>query len=201
MRRSAIIGLAAAGALAAASAASGHPSTTGLRWELGIKTETPTWVRVADQGDKTRVVWAMCYTVENKSGETRKPAVRAEIRTDTDKKFLDNNDVLAVKAMKKKLQVDELATAVDLLKGIEDGKSLRCVATFGTLDDHARKMELRIYGLHDPITMVKGKQVHEIRYWRVKYERTGDEFGRTEDEWKTLSSGWVTEEPEKKAEN
>jgi len=182
-------------------AASSAAAAGGLRWELGIKTETPTWVRVADQGERSHVVWAMAYTVENKTGETRKPAVRAEIRTDTNKKFLDTNDVLALKAMKKKLQDDSLATAVDLLKGIEEGKSVRCVATFGSLDDHAKKLELRIYGLHDPVTMVKGKEVHEIRYWRVKYERSGDEFGRTEDAWKTTSSGWVTEEPEKKAEN
>jgi hypothetical protein len=197
MRRSAIFGLAAAGVLAAASAAAAE----GLRWELGIKTETPAWVRVEGAEGRTRVVWNVCYTVENKTGATRKPAVRAEMHTDTAKKFPDTGDVLAIKAMKKKLQVDELGTAVDLLKGIEDGKSARCVATFGAVDDRAKKLELRIYGLHDPLHMVKGKQVHEIRYWRVKYERSGDEFGRTEDAWKTISSEWVTEEPEKKPEN
>jgi hypothetical protein len=202
MRRSAILGLAAAGLLAAAvSAGPASADAAGLRWELGIRTETPTWVRVPEAEGRTRLVWTMFYTVENKTGETRKPAVRAEIRTDTGKKFPDTNDALAVLAVKKKHQLDSLPTAVDLLKGIEDGKSMRCLATFGAVDDRAKKLELRIYGLHDPIHAVKGKQVHEIRYWCVKYERKGDEFGRSEDDWKTTSSGWVTEEPEKKAEN
>jgi len=198
MRRSAIHGLAAAVVLAAASAA----LAGGLRWELGIKTETPTWVKVPDgPGDRTRVVWVGVYTVENKTGETRKPTVRCEIHTDTNKVFRDGGDALAIRAMRKKAGNEDLGTAVDLLKGIDDGKSLRCVATFGAVDDRAKKLELRIYGLHDPVHMVQGKEVHEIRYWSVKYERKGDEFGRTEDPWKTLSSGWVTEEPEKKPEN
>ena len=198
MRRSTLVGLAAAAVLAASSAA----IAGGLRWELGIKTETPSWVKVSDgPGDRTRVVWYGCYTVENKTGETRKPTVRCEIHTDTKKVFRDGGDAQAILALKKRAGNESLATAVDLRKGIDNDKSLRCVATFGAVDDRAKKLELRIYGLHDPVHQVKGKEVHEIRYWRVQYERPGDEFGRTEDAWKTVSSGWVTEEPEKKAEN
>ena len=197
MRRSAILGLSAAVVLAAASAA-----VAGLRWQLGIKTETPSWVKVNDgPGERTRVAWYGIYTVENKTGETRKPTVRCEIHTDTKKVFRDDGDALAIRALKKRAGNENLATAVDLRAGIENDKSVRCVATFGAVDDRAKKLELRVYGLHDPVHQVKGKLVHEIRYWRVQYERPGDEFGRTEDAWKTTSSGWVTEEPEKKAEN
>ncbi len=184
--------LSGAGALALAD---GMP---GLRWKLGVKNETPTWIRVSAAEGKTSIAWYMRYTVENKTGAARKPTVRAELKTDTAKTFVDNGDPLVMKAVKEKLQVKEFTTAQDLLKGIDDGASKDCLASFGDVDKYAKKIELRIYGLMDPVTMVKGKEVFEVVYWSVKYERKGDEFNRTEDAWKQISSGWVTEEPPKK---
>ena len=193
MRRSAMWGLAAV-ALASAAAVAGE----GLRWELGFKHATPTWAKIQVSADKTAVAWYMAYDVENKTGAARKPAVRCEIRTDTKKTFSDNADPLVIAAAKRALDVKEIATAADLKKGIEDGAKVKCVATFGAVDDEAKKLELRVYGLMDPVTMVKGKEVFEVKYWQVIYERKGDEFGRTEDPWKTVSSGWKTEEETKK---
>ena len=189
MRRSAILGLAAAAALSAAAVAA-----EGLRWELGFKHETPTWAKVQVTAEKTAVCWYMTYQVENKTGAARKPAVRVEILTDTKKTFRDNADPLTISAAKKALDVKEIATAGDLKKGIEDGATVKCIATFGEVDNLAKQLELRVYGLMDPITMVKGKEVFEIKYWQVTYQRKGDEFGRTEDAWKVVSSGWKTEE-------
>ena len=190
MRRSAILGLAAAAVLAVASAAVAE----GLRWELGIKHDTPSWVRVPAGDGKTALSWLMTYQVENKSGAARKPSVRAELRTDTSKTFGDSGDPLTVKAAKTKTGTKDLCTAADLRAGIEDGKTVACVATFGAVDDLAKKIELRVYGLMDPVSMVKGKQVYEEKYWQAKYERKGDEFGRTEDAWKLVSCGWMMEE-------
>jgi hypothetical protein len=203
MRRSAILGLAAAAVLAAVLSAVGGASVAladalpGLRWQLGFKNETPTWVRIPGAGDKTTIAWYMSYTVENKTGAARKPAIRAELRTDTGKTFIDGGDPLVIAAVKKALDVKEISTASDLHKGIADGAKASCVATFGDVDKYAKKIELRVYGLMDPVTMVKGKEVFEVKYWSVKYERKGDEFGRTEDKWKAMSTGWVTEEPKK----
>ena len=121
--------------------------------------------------------------------------MRAVIVTDTGRNHPDTGDPVTIDAVKKKLDVKELATASDLRKGIEDGQKVKCVATFGEVDKYAHKLELRIYGLLDPVSMVKGKQVYEVKYWQVKYERKGDEFRRTEDAWTMVSSGWVTEEP------
>jgi hypothetical protein len=177
MSRSAVAGL-AAGVLLGAAAVAG-----GLRWELGFKCETPTWVKVTGTGEKASIEWYMLYDVENKTGETRKPALRAEIRTDTGKTFADTVDPLTIAAVKKKGDEKELSTSADLRNGIDDGKKLRCIATFGHVDDYAKKLELRVYGLCDPVTQVKGKEVYEVRYWQVKYERKGDEFNRTEDAW------------------
>ena len=196
MRGSRIAGLAAGAVLGLAAAA----VAGGLRWELGFTNQTPAWVKVAGAGDRTSICWTMLYDVENKTGDARKPSLRAEIRTDTKKTFGDTSDPAAIAAVKKANDLKELCTAADLRAGIEDGKKVKCVATFGDVDKYAKKMELRVYGLCDPITMVKGKQVYETRYWQVQYERTGDEFGRTEDAWKKVSSGWKVEEPEKKAE-
>ncbi len=192
MRRSAIWGLAAAAVMSAAALAA-----EGLRWELGFKHDTPTWAKIRVSAEKTTVAWYMTYQVENKTGAARKPAIRAEIHTDTKKTFRDNADPLVISAAKKALDVKEISTAGDLRKGIEDGATAKCVATFGEVDNEAKRLELRVYGLMDPVTMVKGKQVFEVRYWQVIYERKGDEFGRTEDAWKAVSSGWKTEEEKK----
>jgi hypothetical protein len=192
MRRSAIWGLAVAAVLGA-SAVAGE----GLRWELGFKHSVPTWTKIQVAADKTTIAWYMTYEVENKTGAARKPAVRAEILTDTKKTFRDDADPLVIKAVKKALDVKEISTAGDLRKGIEDGATVKCVATFGEVDNLAKRLELRVYGLMDPVTMVKGKEVFEVRYWQVIYERKGDEFGRTEDAWKAVSSGWKTEEEKK----
>jgi len=190
MRRSAILGLAAAAVLAAASLAAAE----GLRWELGFKHDTPSWVRIP-AGEKTVISWYMTYEVENRTGGTRQPAVRAVLLTDTNKQIGDCGCPLTLKAVKAKTGAKEYGTASDLRKGIEDGKKASCLATFGPVDDLAKRIELRVYGLMDPVTMVKGKQIYEERYWSAKYERKGDEFGRTEDPWKLVSSGWATEEP------
>ncbi len=197
MRRSAVLALTAVAVLGASAAAALADALPGLRWQLGFKNETPTWIRIPAAEGKTTIAWYMSYAVENKTGAARKPAVRAELRTDTAKTFIDNGDPLVIAAVKKSLDVKELCTASDLHKGIEDGAKVSCVATFGDVDKYAKKIELRVYGLCDPVTMVKGKEVFEVRYWSVKYERKGDEFGRTEDKWTAASSGWVTEEPKK----
>jgi len=191
MRRSAILGLAVAAVVAATAAAEG------LRWELGFKHETPTWAKIQTGLDKTSIAWYMTYRVENKTGAARKPAVKVQILTDTKKTFADNGDAMVISAAKKALDVKTLSTAVDLKKGIEDGAAVDCVATFGEVDPLAKRLDLRVYGLADPITMVKGKEVYEVRYWQVIYERKGDEFSRTEDPWITVSSGWKTEEEKK----
>ena len=193
MSRSAIAGL-AVGALLGLAAAG---VAAGLRWELGLKAATPTWVKIQGAGDRTTIAWYMLYDVENRTGETRKPVVRVEIRTDTDKTFGDTGDPLTISAVKKEKEIKDLCTAADLRGGLEDGKAAKCIATFGDLDKYAKKLELRLYGLCDPVTMVKGKEVYETRYWQVKYERKGDEFGRTEDSWKQISAMWVVEEPKK----
>lgn len=191
MRRSAILGLAAAAVLAVASGA----AADGLRWQLGFKNDTPSWVRVPAGEGKTAISWYMTYRVENATGAARKPAVRATLLTDTGREFPDSGDPLTVRAAREKTGLKDLATAASLRDGIEDGKKVTCVAAFGQVDNHAKKMEVRVYGLMDPVTTVKGKQVNEVIYWSAKYERRGDEFGRTEDPWKLLSSGWVKEEP------
>lgn len=188
---------AAAAVLAAASLA--VADGPGLRWELGFKHDTPSWVKIEGTGGKSAVKWYMTYRVENATGAARKPAVRAVLLADTvrNNEFPDTGDAATVKAVKEKTGAKELSTAADLRAGIEDGKTVSCVATFGGLNDEAKKFELRVYGLMDPVTQVKGKEVFEVKYWSAKYERKGDEFQRTEDPWKLVSSGWVTEEPKK----
>ena len=64
------------------------------------------------------------------------------------------------------------------------------------IDDLAKSMEVRVYGLEDPVNQVKGKKYNEVRYWKAVYTRKGVEFKRTEDKWKLKSSGWVVEKSE-----
>ena len=161
MRRSAILGLAAAAILCVAGAAAAE----GLRWQLGYRNDVPAWVRIPGVGDKTTISWYMTWEVENRTGAARKPSVRTLLLTDTGKTFPDSGDPLTVEAVKKALQVKEIAIAADLRKGIDDAAKVKGVATFGDVDKFAKKVELRVYGLLDPVTMVKGKQVYEVKFW------------------------------------
>ncbi len=193
MRRSALLGIAVAALVAVSSAA----AAAALRWKLGLKHDTPSWVRVPAEGGKTRVAWYMTYAVENRTGEERKPTLRIEIRGPKDAVYRDSCDAAIKAATEKKTGAKDLATASDLRKdGVADGASKSCVATFSDVDDHADALELRIYGLMDPVDVVQGKRFNDIRYWQVKYERKGDEFRRAEDPWKAVSSGWVVEKRE-----
>jgi hypothetical protein len=190
MRRSAIVGLVAAAALGAAAVAAAQE----LRWELGFKHEKPDWVKVAAADGTSSIGWFMTYEVENKTGAARKPTLRILLRTDTKKEIADGGDARTLLAAKKRLGLEKVTTAVDLRSGIDDGAKVSCVAAFGEVDKYAKDIELRVYGLMDPVTRVKGKEVYEVKYWSVKYNRKGDEFNRTEDPWTVVSSGWVTEE-------
>ncbi|MHC4923140.1 MAG: hypothetical protein ACYTG4_03565 [Planctomycetota bacterium] len=189
MRRSLILGLASVAVMAFATAA----VADGLRWKLNFNHETPTWVRIPAAEGRTRVSWFMQYTVENKSGDTRKPLVRIEAHTDTKKVYRDSNDPRTMKAAKKKLKNDKLKSSWSLRKGVADGAKVNCIAAFGAVDDLAKQMEVRVYGLEDTVNQIDGKKYNEVRYWKAVYTRKGDEFKRTEDNWKLKSSGWVTE--------
>jgi len=192
MRRSVLLGLAAAVVLSVATVA----VADGLRWKLGFQHETPAWVKIPRAGSATRVVWYASWEVENKTGDVRKPAVQAKILTDTEKTFPDTADPGTVTAVKKLTGAETLATTYDLRRGVAKDATVKGISTFGAVDDLAKKLELRVYGLMDPVTMVNGKKIHEVIYWSAKYERKGDEFGRTEDAWKKVSEGWVTESSE-----
>ena len=195
MRRSTLFGLVAAAVLCVAGVA-GIAAADGPRWSLGYSHDTPTWVRVPSMPGRSAIVWAMTYTVENKSGASRSPTLRTEIRTETGKTYGDSGDPLALAALKRKIGVKEISTAADLKAGLDDGAAVKCAATFGAIDDRAHSLELRVYGLADAISVVRGRKFYEVKYWRVLYERKGDEFRRAEDPWKLVSSGWVVESTE-----
>ncbi len=192
MRRSWLLGLAATTVVAAASIAAADV----VRWSLKLEHGAPEWVRISAGTDGTRVAWYMSYSLSNASGAARKPMVRVELRTDTDKVYGDNGDARVVAAVKKATGDKSLVTAFDVARGIGDGDTVKCVASFGEVDNMAHAAELRVYGLMDAIDTVAGKKYREVRYWRVKYQRKGDEFRRTEDKWKAVESGWVVESRE-----
>jgi hypothetical protein len=188
MRRSVTLGFAAMALVAAAGAAVAADS---LRWTLGFRNDAPSWVLVPAGGGKTKVAWVMGWTVTNKTGAKREPEVRVEILGPKDRTFADTLDPLSLAAARRKWGVKELSLTTDLRKGVADGATVNGVSTFGALDDHAKEFELRVHGLRDPLDLVDGKTFHEKSYWSVKYTRRGDEFRRSEDPWKQVSSGWV----------
>jgi hypothetical protein len=190
MRRSVTLGLAAMTFIGVAAAVAAADS---IRWTLHYRNEAPTWVTVPAAGGKTKVAWVMAWTVTNKTGAERTPSVHMTLHGPKDQVFADGQDAAAVAAAKRKWKVETLATASSLKKGIADGAEVKGVATFGAVDDLAKEVELRVHGLRDNLDTVAGKTFHETSYWSVKYQRKGDEFRRTEDAWKEVSSGWVVE--------
>jgi putative hemolysin len=189
MRRPLLLGLAAVVLCAAATVA----VADSLRWSLGLSHDVPSWVRINVGAGKTVAASYLKYTVHNASGDARKPNVRIEFHTDSGKVYRDGGDPRVVSAASKTLKISDLKTAWDLRTGIANDAKVNCIASFGEIDVMAKTGELRVYGLQDPIDVVDGKKFQDIRYWSVKYTRTGDEFRRTEDSWKQGEAKWVVE--------
>ena len=159
------------------------------RWRLDFAGGTLSHaVLTATDGSSSH--YYLTYTVTNGMEEAREARIRIELRTDTDKTYRDRYDAAVVAKAEKNLKKEGLSSTFGLRKeALESGSAKEAIAVFGELDPDADELEVRVYGLWDPIYRdLKGRTWSERRVLVLKYERPGDEYRRTEDTIRFVSS-------------
>jgi len=92
----------------------------------------------------------------------------------------------------------------DALRQLDEALTLkpqevrRCVATFGPLDAAADAVRIYVRNLTDTIGVreVEGKRILEEHVLLVTYKIPGDEFGKSEDEFRFVDRKWIKVERE-----
>ncbi len=67
------------------------------------------------------------------------------------------------------------------------------MAIFHDLDPEMDRMDVRIYGLVDPVDDRGTVRYVERKALSLKYERLGDEYRHTEDRLRLMKKEWVVE--------
>lgn len=165
------------------------PATAAGRWRLDFEPGDFSHVVVAPKLGAGKVVYYLPYTLTNGSDADRTPRVRIEVRTGTKKTFGDHFDAAAYAAIGKDLKKKKVNSTFDLRASeLGTGKATEAAAHFGRMDDNADDLEVRVYGLWDPVyTDNRGKTWSENRVLVLKYHRAGDEYKRYEDPIKLVS--------------
>lgn len=190
-----LFALAAAATLAVAATASFEPASAAGRWRLDFEPGEFTYVVVGPNDGTGKVEYYLPYTVSNGSADAVNPRLRLEVRTETKKTFGDRFSARAYKAIAKSQRKKSVSSTFQLREtSLEKGNSASAAAHFGAMDDHADELEVRVYGLWNPVYVEKdGKRWRENRYLSLKYRRYGDEYRRYEDKIELLERNVVVE--------
>ncbi|MCA8959307.1 MAG: hypothetical protein KDC38_02290 [Planctomycetes bacterium] len=150
-----------------------------------------------------RVYWYLPYTLTNTGSDAEKFFVSVKASSDKDRSYSD----LALGYVEQKIERIErrkLHSKVDL---VAEGKSLasyqtyapgqsrECVAIFNPLDPEADKIDVFFHGLVNDIVLEPigdGRFRVTERVLRVTFERPGDEFYTSLDQFKFKSKTWIT---------
>jgi hypothetical protein len=140
-------------------------------------------------GEFTNVVagggshYYLTYTLENARDDATKPKLRVELRTDTDRTYGDHFDARVFEAAAEAHDHDGYSSAAKIRSAdLGAGASVDGLANFGRIDPNADDLEVRVYGLFDPVWRDrKGKVFSERRVLVLKYKRQGDEYNRQDD--------------------
>ena len=176
-----LLSAAAAALVAAVSAVSLGPATDARaegRWRFTF-----------ERGDFGALVagggphYYLRYKVKNTTGEDRKPRIRLEVQTDTGRSHGDHYDGPTYRAVAKKAGKTRIDSTLRMrVRDLPDGETAEAMAQFGRIDPNSDKFEVRVYGLWDPIVRDReGVVWSERRVLVLKYERSGDEYGRWAD--------------------
>lgn len=136
---------------------------------------------IAMVGGKGEARYYLKYRLANVSGEEQTPRIKVVLTTDTGKRYVDHFDAAVMKSLKAHDGSGQApATAAALRKEAmpADGHS-EGVAVFGAIDPNADDLQVRVYGLWDPIIRDrKGRKYIERRVLVLDYARSGDEYER-----------------------
>ncbi len=181
MKRSLVAAALLGAGLLTALASSDPAGAQSARWRLDFEPGDFTFVVAGPASSGSgRAQYYLPYTVSNGTDSARRPRLRLEVRTETKKTFGDFYDADAYRAIAKDLRAKSVKSTA-MLRGadLESGKSTSAAAHFGTMDDNADNLEVRVYGLWDPIIHDRrGKTWVENRVRVLKYRRYGDEYKR-----------------------
>lgn len=182
---------AAALALVGASVAalSSGDAVAGARTRIDFDPGTFSYALVAPRDGVGRVQYYLPYTVKNTADDEQTPRLRIEVRTETKKTFGDHFDAKAYEAIAKDMRTKSVPCTFDLRKSaLAGGATASAAAHFGRMDDNADELEVRVYGLWDPVYRDKrGVRWRENRVLVLKYRRYGDEYSRYEDKIHLMS--------------
>lgn len=136
---------------------------------------------ISGAGARKSTNYVLDYKVTNETKDAVRPRIRLEIRTETGKTHGDAHDgptaAAAAKAMHQKSPPP--STAQVRAADLASGASAPGLACFGTVDPHARVLEVRVYGLNDRVYRDRqGRVFAENRVLVLTYDRPGDEFDR-----------------------
>jgi hypothetical protein len=137
----------------------------------------------------------LTYSLTNPREEATQPKLRIELRTDTDKTYGDHFDARTSTAVAEETGNDDLKPASKIrAESLDGGASVEGLAHFGRIDPNADGLEVRVYGLFDPIWRDrKGNIFSERRVLVLDYKRQGDEYNRQDDAIRLVSSSQETE--------
>ncbi len=133
----------------------------------------------------------LTYTLENAGSEARKPPLRIELRTETSKTYGDHAHGATSAAAQKAQDHDAAYKSASEIRSADLGAGAKVdgLAHFGRIDPNADDLEVRVYGLWDPVVRDrKGRAWSERRVMVLKYRRIGDEYNRQDDPIKLVST-------------
>ena len=132
----------------------------------------------------------LAYTLTNAGEEARKPAVRVELRTETDKTYGDHFDAAAAKlaADAAGRETPYQSSAQIRRSDLEGGASIDRLEQIGRIDPNADEHEVSVYVLSDPIERTTKGVFSERRVLVLKFSRAGDEYDRQDDPIRLVSS-------------
>jgi len=136
------------------------------------------------------------YSLENARDEATTPKLRIELRTETDKTYGDHFDARTTEAVTEAAgdDADYLSAAKIRASELAADASVDGLAHFGRIDPNADDLEVRIYGLFDPVWRdAKGNVFSERRVLVLTYQRRGDEYSRPDDAISLVSTSQEVE--------
>jgi len=178
------------------------------RYELGVEIGTFDHVTVFDVAGGSKTYYYLPLKITNDTGKERDVVIHVKATTDSQewvkddseeggrlepRTYVGSTDPAALKALRKKLRKPELLALTDLSGKIAPGASKDGVAIFHNLDPEMDRMDVRIYGLVDPIDDRGTVKAVERKALSLKYERLGDEVRHTEDLLRLMKKEWVVE--------